>query len=125
MLSILIGAQLVVPLVTMSRPRSMPDVSALLDTTTPLYEARAQNRRQTSPVRGQGYPRKKASISLAAGLMMNTDGGPKTGSLDSTYKQSLDSTTEEEEQMSEGNLFYAYALKVNNSEGSPTATALE
>jgi hypothetical protein len=57
--------------------------------------------------------------------MMNTDGGPKTGSLDSTYKQSLDSTTEEEEQMSEGNLFYAYALKVNNSEGSPTATALE
>jgi hypothetical protein len=57
--------------------------------------------------------------------MMNTEGGPKTGSLDSTYKQSLDSTTEEEEQMSEGNLFYAYALKVSNSEGSPTTTALE
>jgi hypothetical protein len=123
MFAVLIGAQLVVPLVTMSRPRSMPDVSALLDTNTPLYEARAQNRRQTSPVRGQGHPRKKASISLAAGLMMNTE--PKSATFDSPYKQSLDSTTEEEEKMSEGGLFHAYALKVSNSRTLRTATASE
>jgi hypothetical protein len=112
--SVSTGAQLLNPLLAMSRPMSMPDFSALLDTTTPLYEARTQNRRQTSPVRGQGHPRKKASISLAAGLMMNTD-NPKSGSLDSPYKQSLDGTTEEEEPVSEGGLFHAYALKVGDS----------
>jgi hypothetical protein len=91
----------------------MPDFSALLDTSTPLFEARAQNRRQTSPVRGQGHPRKKVSISLAAGLIMNTDNPKNAGSLDSPMKQSLDGTKEEEEYVSEGALFHAYALKVS------------
>jgi hypothetical protein len=100
----------------------MSDFSALFDTTTPLYEARAQNRRQTSPVRGQGQSRKKASISLAAGLMMNTE-NPKSASLDPPYKQSLDTTTEEEEPVSEGNLFHAYALKVGNSINPHTTIA--
>jgi hypothetical protein len=92
----------------------MPDFSALLDSSTPLFEARAQNRRQTSPVRGLGYPRKKVSISLAAGLIMNTD-SPKTTPLsDPPLKQSLDGTKEEEEErVSEDALFYAYALKVS------------
>jgi hypothetical protein len=94
----------------------MPDFSALLDTSTPLFEAHAQNRRQTSPVRGQGYPRKKVSISLAAGLIMNTD-SPKNGSIDSSMKQSLDGTREEEELGSDGTLFHAYALKVHHSKG--------
>jgi hypothetical protein len=92
----------------------MPDFSALLDASTPLFEARAQNRRQTSPVRGQGHPRKKVSISLAAGLIMNTDNPKNTGSLDSPMKQSLDGTREEEELGSEGALFHAYALKVRS-----------
>jgi hypothetical protein len=99
----------------MSLPKSMPDFSALLDASTPLFEARAQNRRQTSPVRGQGYPRKKVSISLAAGLIMNTDNPKNTGSLDSPMKQSLDDTREEEELGSDGALFHAYALKVGIS----------
>jgi hypothetical protein len=94
----------------------MPDFSALLDTSTPLFEAHAQNRRQTSPVRGQGYPRKKVSISLAAGLIMNSE-NPKNGSLDSPMKQSLDGTREEEELGSDGALFHAYALKVNHPNG--------
>jgi hypothetical protein len=100
----------------MSRPKSMPDFSALLDASTPLFEARAQNRRQTSPVRGQGYPRKKVSISLAAGLIMNGTDNPKNaGALDSPYKQSLDGTQEEDQHVSEGALFHAYALKVGIS----------
>jgi hypothetical protein len=94
-----------------SRPKSMPDFSALLDASTPLFEARAQNRRQTSPVRGQGYPRKKVSISLAAGLIMN-ENQKNAGALDSPYKQSLDGTQEEEQDVSEDALFHAYALKV-------------
>lgn len=89
----------------------MPDFSALLDASTPLFEARAQNRRQTSPVRGQGYARKKVSISLAQGLIMNTD-SPKGTGAESPQKQSLDGTKEEEEQVNGGSLFHAYALKV-------------
>jgi hypothetical protein len=93
----------------------MPDFSALLDSSTPLFEARAQNRRQTSPVRGQGHPRKKVSISLAAGLIMNTDNPKTTPSLDTPLKQSLEGTKEEEEErVSEDALFYAYALKVGS-----------
>lgn len=89
----------------------MPDFSALLDASTPLFEARAQNRRQTSPVRGQGFARKKVSISLAQGLIMNTDNSKSTGA-ESPQKQSLDGTKEEEEQITGGGLFHAYALKV-------------
>ena len=90
----------------------MPDFSALMDASTPLFEARAQNRRQTSPVRGQGHPRKKLSISLAAGLIMNTDSPKGIAHPGSPQKQSLDGTREEEEVGAEGGLFHAYALKV-------------
>jgi hypothetical protein len=98
----------------------MPDFSALLDTSTPLFEARAQNRRQTSPVRGQGHPRKKVSISLAAGLIMNTD-NPKNNAppLDSPQKQSLDDTKEEDEYENQGALFHAYALKSDFTNSPP------
>ncbi|KAL5115829.1 hypothetical protein ACEQ8H_006324 [Pleosporales sp. CAS-2024a] len=102
----------------MSRPKSMPDFSALLDASTPLFEARAQNRRQTSPVRGLGYPRKKqVSISLAAGLIMN-DNQKNAASLDSPRKQSLEGTIEEDQDASDGTLFHAYALK-NDFTNSP------
>ena len=94
----------------------MPDFSALLDASTPLFEARAQNRRQTSPVRGQGYARKKVSISLAQGLIMNTE-NPKSNGAESPLKQSLDGTREEEEQIHGGSLFHAYALKVGRGTG--------
>jgi hypothetical protein len=92
----------------------MPDFSALMDASTPLFEARAQNRRQTSPVRGHGHPRKKLSISLAAGLMMNTD-VPKSGATTfSPVKLSLESMREESLRgiAATTNLFHAYALKV-------------
>ncbi|OAL02042.1 hypothetical protein IQ06DRAFT_219057 [Phaeosphaeriaceae sp. SRC1lsM3a] len=102
----------------MSRPKSMPDFSALLDASTPLFEARAQNRRQTSPVRGQGFARKKVSISLAQGLIMNTDNAKSTGA-ESPQKQSLDGTKEEEEQVTGGGLFHAYALKSDYSNSPP------
>jgi hypothetical protein len=98
----------------MSRPKSMPDFTALMDASTPLFEARAQNRRQTSPVRGHGHPRKKLSISLAAGLIMNTESPKGTGIPGSPRKQSLDGTKEEPQGLSEDSLFHAYALKVGN-----------
>jgi hypothetical protein len=101
----------------MSRPKSMPDFSVLMDASTPLFEARAQNRRQTSPVRGQGYPRKKLSISLAAGLIMNTDTPKHTATIGSEPRQSLDGTPEEEPEVSEDNLFHAYAIKVSHAVG--------
>jgi hypothetical protein len=60
--------------------------------------------------------RKKPSISLAAGLMMNTDTPPATGSLSprkrSQSRPALDKRVEIEEG---GNLFYAYALRVSNA----------
>jgi len=102
----------------MSRPKSMPDFSALMDVSTPLFEARAQNRRQTSPVRGQGYPRKKLSISLAAGLIMNTDSPKGTGPPGSPLKQSLDGTKEEPLDVNADSLFHAYAIKVSASPSS-------
>ncbi|KAF1917782.1 hypothetical protein BDU57DRAFT_586394 [Ampelomyces quisqualis] len=82
----------------MSRPKSMPDFSALLDSSTPLFNAHAQNRRQASPVRGHGNPRKKVSISLAAGLIMNSDNAKITPALDTPLKQSLEGRKEEEEE---------------------------
>ncbi|KAF2832714.1 hypothetical protein CC86DRAFT_93258 [Ophiobolus disseminans] len=102
----------------MSRPKSMPDFSALMDASTPLFEARAQNRRQTSPVRGQGYPRKKLSISLAAGLIMNTD-SPKVTGVPGSPRKSLDGMKEEPEDVSEGSLFHAYVLKSDISNSPP------
>jgi hypothetical protein len=123
---------------TMSRPMSMPDFAALLDTSTPLYEARAQNRRQTSPVRGTGHARKKLSISLAAGLMMNHNSpqipsahhdlhlellrnqtkSPEDAAPGSPVKSSLDGTKEEDHVFQPGhdNLFHAYALRVRHSD---------
>jgi hypothetical protein len=60
--------------------------------------------------------RKKPSISLAAGLMMNTDTPPLTGSFSprkrSQSRPAQDKRVETEEG---GNLFYAYALRVSDA----------
>ncbi|KAF2737397.1 hypothetical protein EJ04DRAFT_510291 [Polyplosphaeria fusca] len=76
----------------MARPKSMPDFSALLDASTPLT--------------AREHARKKPSISLAAGLIMNSTESPKNFS-NSPVRMRQDG----EGELSE-NLFYAYAQKV-------------
>jgi hypothetical protein len=77
----------------MSRPMSMPDFSALLDASTPLHSRRE-------------LPRKKPSISLAAGLIMATTESPK-----SLYNSPQQPLTKAGIDWSDS-LFYAYAQKV-------------
>lgn len=74
----------------MARPKSMPDFSALLDASTPLS--------------GKDQPRKKPSISLAAGLIMASE-SPK--SMPNTPQHPQAKAGEWSD-----NLFYAYAQKV-------------
>lgn len=82
----------------MSRPKSMPDFSALLDASTPLTT--------------REQPRKKPSISLAAGLIMASE-SPK----------SVPNTPQLAQRKSAGdwsdNLFYAYAQKVYTPVSDP------
>lgn len=106
----------------MSRPQSMPDFTALMDsskslfeqTTTSNFERRIHSRRQTSPERRTQSTRKKPSISLAAGLMMNTESPLATGSM--SPRKWSDSRPPEEKRVEteEGEtLFYAYAKRVS------------
>ncbi|KAF1837625.1 hypothetical protein BDW02DRAFT_106390 [Decorospora gaudefroyi] len=101
----------------MSRPQSMPDFTALMESSTSVlessnFEKRIHSRRQTSPDRKAQHPRKKPSISLAAGLMMNTESPIGTAAL-SPRKRSQSRPAEETrmEQDEGGNLFYAYGLR--------------
>lgn len=73
----------------MARPKSMTDFQALIDATN-----------------GQGLGRKKPSISLAAGLMMASE-GPRSrpGTPAQAHSHSTMGPWSE-------NLFYAYAQKV-------------
>jgi hypothetical protein len=85
----------------MARPKSMSDFSQLQDQHTPL---------------GKGYgverPRKKPSISLAAGLIMNSEMNTHTPrSIPPTPQDSRSPSRYDGRAYSE-NLFYAYAQKV-------------
>ncbi|KAF1849202.1 uncharacterized protein K460DRAFT_330936 [Cucurbitaria berberidis CBS 394.84] len=104
----------------MSRPKSMPDFTALMDASTPLFEKRIHNRRQTSPER-KAHPRKNPSISLAAGLIMNAETPKSTGPLSSPTRQSRERVVEEgpEEQDDGGIMFYAYALRSDYANAPP------
>ncbi|CAO2650236.1 Nn.00g015280.m01.CDS01 [Neocucurbitaria sp. VM-36] len=104
----------------MSRPKSMPDFTALMDASTPLFEKRIHNRRQTSPGK-KAHPRKNPSISLAAGLIMNTESPKSTGPLPSPRKQSRDRMLEgaQEDQDERESLFYAYALRSDYPNSPP------
>lgn len=91
----------------------MPDFTALMDASTTLFEKRIHNRRQTSPER-KTHLRKNPSISLAAGLIMNTESPKGMGPPRSPRKQIRDQMVEraKEEYDEGGSLFYAYALRV-------------
>ncbi|PVI02445.1 hypothetical protein DM02DRAFT_522927 [Periconia macrospinosa] len=84
----------------MARPKSMPDFAALLDASKPISWREA--------------PRKKPSISLAAGLIMATE-SPKNGYM-SDMPQRRDSQGLEDWS---DNLFYAYAQKSDYAQSPP------
>lgn len=101
-------------LATMSRPQSLPDFASLLDSSTSPFEKRIHSRRQTSPQRRDVHLRKKPSVSLATGLIMNNDSArimPPPGSP--IKPQNRDGLVREgpEEHNEEESLFYAYALR--------------
>ncbi|OAL57204.1 hypothetical protein IQ07DRAFT_30302 [Pyrenochaeta sp. DS3sAY3a] len=105
----------------MSRPKSMPDFTVLMDASTPIFEKRIHNRRSTSPERKLEHLRKKPSISLAAGLIMNSESPKTTGPIPSPRKQSRERTIEEEVdgQDDQDGLFYAYALNSDYRNSPP------
>lgn len=92
----------------MARPKSMSDFSALLDASTPIPPSER--------------PRKKPSISLAAGLIMASE-SPRT--IES-MSQHLNSNGyppgggRGNEGVGNGNLFYAYAQKVYTTVPNPS-----
>lgn len=103
----------------MSRPKSMSDFTNLFDTTyTPLAGYAERDRR-----------RKKPSISLAAGLIMNGNGASETQSPASPRKSTTTSSPQQpnignESGWSEG-LFYAYAQKVYTTVPTPFIDTLK
>jgi hypothetical protein len=111
----------------MSRPQSMPDFTALMEESTSIFESssfekRIHSRRQTSPERKAYHMRKMPSVSLAAGLMMNTESPMASGALSprkrSQSRPGEDSRQGEESRVGQeegGNLFYAYALRVSDT----------
>lgn len=111
------------PAPDMSRPQSMPDFTALMDSTKSLFEAtttsnfekRIHSRRTTSPDRRSHHGRKRPSLSLAAGLMMNTESPLLTGTM-SPRKRSGNYPAEDKglDVDEGGTLFYAYALRVSH-----------
>jgi hypothetical protein len=110
------------PAADMSRPQSMPDFSALMDssrslfeqTTSSNFEKRIHSRRQTSPERRAQQTRKKPSISLAAGLMMNTDTPLATGYLSPRKRSESRPAEDRKAEVDESDtLFYAYAQRVS------------
>ena len=101
----------------MSRPQSMPDFTALMDASAPIFEKRIHSRRALSPERRTEHLRKRQSFSLATGLIMRADLPKNMGPVSSPRKTSQERKVEEESraQESTGNLFYAYALRVCNT----------
>lgn len=98
----------------MSRPHSMPDFAALIDTCAPLLEKRIHNRRQTSPDRRHLQLRNKPSVSLATGLIMNSDSQrslPPGSSPLKPRNREEPGLVESKEDNDGGSLFYAYALR--------------
>jgi hypothetical protein len=103
----------------------MPDFATLMESSmsqtvfessSSNIEKRIHSRRQTSPERKPQHMRKKPSISLAAGLMMNTDTPPATGSLSPRKRSQSRPAQDKKVEMEEGgNLFYAYALRVSDA----------
>lgn len=87
----------------MARPKSMPDFTALIDAPTPLH--------------GKEFPKKKPSISLAAGLIMASESPRSIPNTPQHFGQGKNGEWSE-------NLFYAYAQKVYSPVPHPSLCPL-
>ncbi|KAF2871676.1 hypothetical protein BDV95DRAFT_628789 [Massariosphaeria phaeospora] len=94
----------------------MPDFSALLDATAKKPHSPDKSDRERS------RPRKKPSISLAAGLIMASESGPRTPvqALESQRERGRKEERDEEEEPWSDNLFYAYAKKSDQPDSPPS-----
>ncbi|KAJ8105149.1 hypothetical protein OPT61_g10352 [Boeremia exigua] len=114
-----------------NRPKSMTDFTALMDASMPLFESKTNARRSMSPGgksperrspergdRAPGHSRKKPSMSLAQGLIINGELHPPR----SPYRQTHSRGSQDDADMSnigEESLFYAYALKSDYAHSPP------
>lgn len=102
------------------RPKSMTDFSALMDASMPLFGSKIQARRSTSPKRQErrsperaaGHSRKKPSMSLAQGLIINGELNAPKSPYRQTHSLGEDQGQSNGVDAGEESLFYAYALKV-------------
>lgn len=103
-----------------NRPKSMTDFSALMDASMPLFETRTNATRSASPERRSpergervtGHSRKKQSMSLAQGLIINGELNPPKSPYRQTYSRGSQDGGTNGVDNGEESLFYAYALKV-------------
>ncbi|KAJ4361490.1 hypothetical protein N0V95_001827 [Ascochyta clinopodiicola] len=115
-----------------SRPKSMPDFSALMDASMPLFESKTNAPRSTSPERksperrspergerAAGHSRKKPSMSLAQGLIINGELHPPKSPYRQTHSRGSQDSELNGVDNGEESLFYAYALKSDYANSPP------
>ncbi|KAH6621839.1 hypothetical protein C7974DRAFT_314394 [Boeremia exigua] len=115
-----------------SRPKSMTDFTALMDASMPLFESKTNARRslspgrkspdKTSPERGEratGHGRKKPSMSLAQGLIINGELHPPKSPYRQTHSRGSQDDSPDVVDNGEESLFYAYALKSDYPNSPP------
>ncbi|XPS95775.1 hypothetical protein M3J09_005057 [Ascochyta lentis] len=115
-----------------NRPKSMPDFSALMDASMPLFESKTNARRSTSPERrspertspergerAARHSRKKPSMSLAQGLIINGELHPPKSPYRQTHSRGSDDGVLNGADNGEESLFYAYALKSDYANSPP------
>lgn len=119
-----------------NRPKSMTDFSNLMDASMPLFDTKTNARRSTSPERrsperkspergerAAGHSRKKPSMSLAQGLIINGELHPPKSPYRQTHSRGSQDGGSNGADNGEESLFYAYALKVSCAISNHGATA--
>ncbi|KAJ4398711.1 hypothetical protein N0V91_009988 [Didymella pomorum] len=112
-----------------NRPKSMTDFTALMDASMPLFESKTNARRSTSPdrkspergERGEraAGSRKKPSMSLAQGLIINGELHPPKSPYRQTHSRGSQDCGSNGAENGEESLFYAYALKSDYANSPP------
>ncbi|OSS51583.1 hypothetical protein B5807_03729 [Epicoccum nigrum] len=115
-----------------NRPKSMTDFTALMDASMPLFESQTNARRSTSPEKktldkmslereekAAGSSRKKPSMSLAQGLIINGELHPPKSPYRQTHSRSSQDDAVAAVETGEESLFYAYALKSDYANSPP------
>ncbi|KAF2998216.1 hypothetical protein E8E13_005229 [Curvularia kusanoi] len=115
-----------------NRPKSMTDFTALMDASMPLFESKTNPRRSTSPEKNSldkrsperaertaGASRKKPSMSLAQGLIINGELHPPKSPYRQTHSRGSQDDSVAGAEVGEESLFYAYAMKSDYANSPP------